>query len=130
MVSKTCTLGELSEIVEARFEEIFLLVGRRVAHLDPARELGAGVVLAGGGAYQRGIEAKAREVLGLPARRASVDLEGTDPARAFGPEHALGAGLLRWSLAVMLHERAVRGEREHGPVRWITGAFRWLAEGF
>jgi cell division protein FtsA len=119
--------GELAEIVEARVEEMLLLVARRVAALDPARDFGAGVVLAGGGARQKGAEEKAREIFGTNARAARPALGGGRGRDLAAPENALAAGLLMWSSGGAPQRRPARPLR---PVSWIANAFRWLAAGF
>ncbi len=124
---RSFTRGQLSEIVEARVEEILLLVERRLEGMDPARDFGAGVVLAGGGARLAGIERKCAAVLRAPARIARPELATDLPRDLSGPENALGAGLVRWSL-----EGAVRHEagRDRRRACWFANAVRWLAAGF
>jgi len=121
------TRSEVSEIVEARIEEILLLVKRRLGGAAPPAGCGAGVVLAGGGAHQKGLDEKANAMFHVRARRAGSDLRGDVPERFLGPAYAVLTGLLRWSFGTGLHEEAERSPR---PVRWIASAFKWLAEGF
>lgn len=118
---------ELSEMVEARLEEILLLVMRRLGGSDPVRDFGAGVVLAGGGARQAGIAAKVRDVLGVRASVARLDAEGDASGGASGPEGALGAGLICWVSGSAAGSGAQMPAR---PLRWLTSAVRWLAAGF
>jgi cell division protein FtsA len=122
-----CDGVDLEEIVDARLEEMLLLVERRLGVRDLANAFGAGVALAGAGARIAGIEEKARRILGIPARVARPELEGITGVNLSAPENALGAGLLRWSF-----DGAPRVETRQA--RWGTGwfasAFRWLAAGF
>ncbi len=56
----------LAEIVEARMEEIFLLVRDK---LDKKRlDLASGIVLTGGGALLNGVVKRCEQILGLPVR--------------------------------------------------------------
>jgi cell division protein FtsA len=57
---------DLYDIVQARLEEIFTMVGEELAKVGKAGMLPAGVVLTGGGAKMEGIEELAKEVLRLP----------------------------------------------------------------
>jgi cell division ATPase FtsA len=118
---------EIGEMVEARVEEILLLVMRRLGGCDPVRDFGAGVVLVGGGARQDGIAAKVRDVLGVRARVSRVEPESELWDGAAGPESALGVGLVLWASGGLVGNGT---EVPIGPVRWFTSAVRWLAAGF
>lgn len=91
----------LAEIIQARVEEIFVLVLKEIKHSGYDILLSAGAVLCGGTAQLPGIKEVAREVLQMPVRIGiPTDLEGltdtiTDPA------HATSVGLLRWGLSDM-----------------------------
>ena len=118
---------ELGEIVEARLEEILLLVMRRLGGCDPVRDFGSGVVLAGGGARQTAIAAKVRDVLGVRACVARVGIGGVRAGNTAGPECALGAGLISWASSGPARSGAGGPGK---PLRWFTSAVRWLAAGF
>jgi cell division protein FtsA len=118
---------ELAEIVEARVEEILLLVRRRLLREVRECELGAGVVLAGGTACLADAAEKAAEVFGVRARAARPRLEGGPGSGLDGPEAALGAGLLLWATEAGL---PAGEDLDPRPVRWLAGAVRWLAAGF
>ncbi|MHC5058924.1 MAG: cell division protein FtsA, partial [Planctomycetota bacterium] len=117
----------LPEIVDARLEEMLLLVERRLAARDLASAFGAGVALAGAGARVAGLEEKARRVLGVPTRVARPRLAGVDGVDLTAPENALGTGLLRWSFdgAPRVETRQARWG-----TGWLASAVRWLAAGF
>jgi cell division protein FtsA len=118
---------DLVEIVEARAEEGLLLVAKRLGALQVAREFGSGAVLVGGSARLQGMPQLVRQTLGMSARVGRIDLAGDDGVDLSGPENALGAGLLRWSLAGAPQQES---EDVMRPVRWIANAVRWLAAGF
>ncbi len=122
-----CDGVDLEEIVDARLEEVLLLVERRLGVRDLASAFGSGVALAGAGARIAGIEEKARRILGIPARVARPELEGITGVNLSAPENALGAGLLRWSFdgAPRVETRQARWG-----TGWLASTFRWLAAGF
>jgi cell division protein FtsA len=119
--------AELSEIVDARLEEILLLVERRLGGRGLASAFGSGVALAGAGARIAGLEEKARRIFGVPARVARPSLLGVEGLDMSAPENALGTGLLRWSF-----DGAPRVEtrQPHWGTGWLASAYRWLAAGF
>jgi hypothetical protein len=118
---------DLSEIVDARIEEMLLLVDRRLGERHLADRFGAGVSLAGAGARVAGLEEKARRILGLPARVSRPRLAGIQGVDLTAPENALGTGLLRWSFdgAPQVETRQARWG-----TGWLASAVRWLAAGF
>jgi cell division protein FtsA len=97
---------DLNDIVRARVEEIMKLIALELPP-DYVKEVPAGMVLTGGCANLRGIEALGQEVLELPVR---VGV----PTGVYGiadilpdPAYATGVGLLLW------------GRRRHeGEVGW------------
>ena len=58
----------LSQIIEARAEEMFGLVKQHIAKAGAEESLAAGIVLTGGSAQLDGIVALAEQVLGMPVR--------------------------------------------------------------
>lgn len=62
----------LGQIVEARVEEIFYLVKKKLTAMGKAIAFPAGVVLTGGTAHLNGVTHVAQKILGLPARLGPV----------------------------------------------------------
>ncbi|MFQ5410262.1 MAG: cell division protein FtsA, partial [Anaerolineales bacterium] len=90
--------AELAHIVEARVEEIFMLVLQEIKRSGYDGLLPAGLVLTGGTARLPGIRAVAGDVLGLPVRVAEPeDLHGLVD-QVHGPEFATSVGLLNWAV--------------------------------
>ena len=58
----------LGEIIESRGEELFELVQEELARSGFEKQLGAGVVLVGGGAKLGGLAALGEQILGIPVR--------------------------------------------------------------
>ena len=85
---------ELASIVEARMEEIFLMVGDELARSGYADYLSAGVVLTGGGALLDGAAEQGELLLRLPVRvGAPRELRGMSE-RVAGPGFATAVGLV------------------------------------
>jgi cell division protein FtsA len=88
----------LSQIIEARVEEIFDLILQEVKRSGYDGLLPAGVVLCGGTADLAGIRDLAREILNLPVRiGAPQDLHGLVDILG-SPAYATSTGLLQWGL--------------------------------
>jgi len=115
---------ELAEIVEARVEEIMRLVLARMGAFD-LRELGAGVVLAGGAARGEETLSVARAVFGVNARPARMGA-----AELPGPENAVAAGLLALSTAGAGNPAPDGLGGVHVRRSTLKRAWEWLAAGF
>jgi cell division protein FtsA len=111
----------LAQIVCARMEEIFDLVQQEIKRSGYSELLPAGLVLCGGTAGLRGIEALGRKEMRLPIRVGRPrDLHGlTDAVQ--GPAYAASVGLLLWSIT---HPRIEAPDPEH-PSAWQR-AMQWL----
>ncbi len=92
----------LSEIIEARVEELFSMVDKQLREIGRSGKLPAGVVLTGGGARLPGIVDTAKQVFRLPA---SIGLPvGVDSAidRINDPATTTVVGLVLWGYAHQL----------------------------
>lgn len=88
----------LSQIIEARVEEIFDLILQEIKRSGYDGLLPAGVVLCGGTAELTGIRDLARGILNLPVRiGAPQDLHGLVDILG-SPAYATSTGLLQWGL--------------------------------
>jgi len=91
---------KLAEIIEARAEEILSMVQQEIKRSGYDGLLPAGVVLCGGTAQLSGVLELGREIFGLPVRvGAPQELHGLVDTIS-NPAHAVGAGLIRWGMAV------------------------------
>lgn len=86
--------GEIHEIIEARYEEIFEAVNKELKRAGRAGKLPAGVVLVGGGAKTKGLADFAKEQLGLSARIGEPTGFAGVSEEAKGPEFASAIGLM------------------------------------
>ena len=87
---------QLSEVIEARAEEILTLIRREVKRSGYDGLLAAGLVMCGGSAELAGFQSLAQQVLQLPVRVGRPhDLQGlTDVLES--PAYATAVGLLLW----------------------------------
>lgn len=86
----------VTEIIEARVEEIFSLVDSELKKLDKSGMLPAGVVITGGGAKLPGIVNLAKKVLRLPAQVGyPMEMNGIVD-KIDDPEFATSVGLILW----------------------------------
>ena len=91
---------KLTEIVEARVEEILSMVYQEIKRSGYDGLLPAGIVLCGGAAQTPGIQELGRDIIGLPVRvgmprqlRGLVD-------KISSPAYAVSAGLMDWGLTM------------------------------
>lgn len=93
----------VAEIIEARLEEIFILINKELKAIGRAGLLPAGAVLTGGGAKLPQIVELAKDSLGLPAQIGYPLQLGGILDKVDDPSFAVAVGLILWS-------------RENGPV--------------
>ncbi|MDD5464061.1 MAG: cell division protein FtsA [Candidatus Moranbacteria bacterium] len=87
----------IAEIIEARFEEIFLLVQKELKLIGKAGLLPSGAVLVGGGAKMTHTADLAKEILGLPVQIGFPLGLGGVLDKVDDPSFATAAGLVLWS---------------------------------
>ncbi len=104
----------LAHIIEARVEEIFLMVLQEIKRSGYDGLLPAGLVLTGGSSLLPGMRTLASNVLGLPVRVARPEgLVGlTDQLHS--PAYSTSVGLLYWSL-LLSEVEPLRGRRSMLP---------------
>ncbi|MFC2085717.1 cell division FtsA domain-containing protein, partial [Bacteroidota bacterium] len=89
----------LSQIIQPRIEEILEIVDQELKRSGYAGQLGAGVVLTGGGSLIPGTIELASDVLGLEARQGTVTgLSGGLVQEVTNPKFATGVGLVLFGL--------------------------------
>ena len=86
----------ITSIVHVRVVELFEIIAKELGDLLNPDDLGAGVILTGGGSRLPGIEQVAHTILGVPARKGIFPSGiGKDLAQ---PENATVLGLLHYGL--------------------------------
>ena len=97
MDNRTISRRALDTVVNARLLELFTMVRETLEEQDLLHRLHAGVVLTGGGAQMRDVEALAEEVLGTSVRLGKpLYVDGLDDA-PFPPAFAAVAGALLYA---------------------------------
>jgi cell division protein FtsA len=100
----------LSEIIEARFEEILKLIREELKKIGHEALLPAGVILTGGAVKMPGAEEKAKEVLKLP-------VELGQPHKLFGITDKVYDPVMSAAVGLVLYnyEESVEGGSKHIP---------------
>lgn len=86
----------VAEIIEARFEEIFVLVQKELKMIGKSGLLPSGAVLVGGGAKMTNATDLAKEILGLPAQIGFPMGFGGVLDKLDDPSFAVVSGLILW----------------------------------
>jgi|SRR5680860_87955 len=114
----------IAEIVEARMEEIFVMVDKELKKIDRSGMLPAGVVITGGGAKMTGIITTARETLRLPAQIGfPMELNGIVD-RVDDPSFVTSIGLIMWD-----SENSTKGGRKIIPFD-VNGIMQKIRKAF
>ncbi|MFL5731559.1 MAG: cell division protein FtsA [Chloroflexia bacterium] len=90
--------GDLNEVMAARLDQLFGMVGDEIRRSDYEGLLPAGVVLVGGVANMPGIEALASNKLRMPVRIGRPQRIGGLADAFESPEYATTAGLTLWGM--------------------------------
>lgn len=91
----------LTEIIEARVEEIFKKVNAELKKINRAGMLPAGIVLTGGGAKLNGIVEQAKKQLRLPSRLGKSDKVASVLDKSNDPAFCTAIGLMLWGNQMM-----------------------------
>ena len=86
----------VSEIIEARVEELYEKVEAELRKIDRAGMLPAGVILTGGGAKLPGMVEVAKRVLHLPCAIGFPTVQSSMPELAMDPSFSTAVGLVCW----------------------------------
>jgi cell division protein FtsA len=118
---------DLSQIIEARVDEIFTLVVQELKRSGYDGLLPAGIVLTGGTALLRNIRHNASRVMHMPARVAYPQHLTGLKDKLESPIHATGAGLLHFARRLdtggKLDQRPRRPKREGPDIGKALGEF-------
>jgi cell division protein FtsA len=82
---RTIAQTVLTDIIQPRAEEIVHLVRNEIRSAGFEQQVGAGVVLTGGGAMLRGFIELAEDILDMPVRRGQPPRTGNNGTRALSP---------------------------------------------
>ena len=115
---RSLSLGSLHTVMNARMDEVLVTVKKRLDAHGISHQVGAGVVLTGGGAHMKDITTLAEGIFDLPCtvgkpRHVSGLVTATE-----GAEFAVCAGLVQYGI------RSQLGQRRSLPLgNWLKGLF-------
>ncbi len=96
--ARSINLRSLHVVLQLRLKEIFQIVRSRIEEAGLLRQIGAGIVLTGGGAGIKGARELAEEVFGAPCVVGRpIGFSGLASVTD-GPQYATAAGLLRYAV--------------------------------
>lgn len=97
--SGTASVKYIAEIIEARLNEIFILIRDELRSINREGTLPAGVILTGGGAKLEGMAEMVKDILRLPSQigKPVVPLSGVVD-NLNDPIYATSAGLMVWGI--------------------------------
>jgi cell division protein FtsA len=114
---------ELAHIIEARVEEMFILVLQEIKRSGYDGLLPAGMVLTGGSSALPGIRALASQTLNLPVRIAMPENLIGMSDKLQSPAYSTSVGLLRWALLMTdIYVQPAHQGMRIGP---ISGGIEW-----
>lgn len=105
---KTISRKTAKDIIEARLQEIFRMVGKEIKNSELEDKLPAGVVITGGGALTVGAVKTAKRVLGYPVRLGEPRGVSGLIEEIGSPEYASSVGLVLYG-AYFISERGFMG---------------------
>ncbi len=119
----------IADILEARAEDMFEIIGKKLEESGYYDKLSAGIVLTGGSSQLPGLTELGRSIMGMPIRvgAPSNSLSLTGLSRTLqSPAYATSIGLLLWGL----HEDARKIRRDYskpsGGETWWARLMRFL----
>jgi cell division protein FtsA len=120
----------LVSIVAPRVEEILTMARDEMVRSRSLDNLGAGVVITGGGASLPGMTEIAEEIFAMPVRIGAPQEQAPGDDLALGPKFATAVGLLRYANQRQQHEDSDRETRSAWRMRspsrikeWLQGVF-------
>lgn len=99
--ARTLSRDVLSDIIEARVEEIFTLVRNEIELSGYYNKLAAGIVITGGTAIMQGMEETATRILDLPVRIGIPTRVGGLTDLVASPQYATAVGLVTYGAKEM-----------------------------
>ncbi len=123
---------ELVDIIEARAEEILMMVEQEIKRSGYDSVLPAGVVLTGGGSQLPGIQKLAEKILNMPVRIAKPEKMVGLTDQISSPAYATSVGLLNWGILFSettplnpngtgVGKKSFRIPKAEGFLNWLRG---------
>jgi cell division protein FtsA len=117
--ARTFTQGALHTVVNARLDELFQFIARRL-HGENLHQLKAGVILTGGGAKLKGMRELGEKVFRLPCAIGRIQGVSGAVTQVADPEFATVVGLLKFG-----HKMA-RQVEPSALAQWWERTVRWM----
>lgn len=118
----------IAKVMRARMHEIFTMVANDLRKQKVLNQLGAGIVLTGGGALCKGADKLAEEVFGVPVKVGyPKKLKGLYDSVST-PKHATGVGLILYGLEQMKEDNYTGGSKKNndGVVDFVRKMADWV----
>lgn len=96
-------VSDLNTVINARVEEMFALIADELGRRLDIKQLGAGVVLTGGGVHLKGIETIAADVFDAPCSVGKPRNFSGMASVYEGPEYASALGMIRHASREAIH---------------------------
>ena len=126
---KTIMLRELTAVVSARSEELFLLLHHEIEKFRLVHFMPAGLVITGGGSLLNGLAEQSEKILDVPTRIGKTRTSESFQEELTNPSYATGYGLLLYALK---KEKKDQESQNDGPmfnkVFWRMKS--WIADFF
>jgi len=120
------SLKYIAEIIEARFSEIFNLIGEELKGIGREATLPGGIILVGGGAKIDGVVDVAKETLKIPAQVGTPVIKATGMIdKLQDPVYAVSVGVLNWGFAAV-----EKGTGEVGGLKKATSGIKKFFKNF
>jgi cell division protein FtsA len=118
---RTINLRPVHTVINARMDEIFKMIKKRLDDDNVLPMVGAGIVLTGGGAHMKGVTELAETVFGVPCFiGAPRGITGIAVATD-GPEYAACCGLVQYGFRVQERPGSSRGNILNAFMKTILG---------
>lgn len=117
------SLHYVSEIIEARVEELYEKVEAELRKIDRSGLLPAGVILTGGGSKLPGMVDVAKRVLHLPCAIGFASIQTSMPELALDPRFSTAVGLVLWAFDAERGSESTSGRGGWNPLAGKGGGF-------
>ncbi|MDD2944124.1 MAG: cell division protein FtsA, partial [bacterium] len=121
---RTVPRKQIAAILQARVEELFMLIDRQLCSSDHEGELVAGAVITGGSSLLPGMAELAEQVLHMPVRIGSpINIRGLVDV-ASQPVYSAGVGLVLYGFRTESVPRRVNSDENNTMVQRATQLLR------
>lgn len=116
--SKMVRAVTLNTIINARMEEIFMLIQEHVEQRCPNVPISAGVLLCGGGSFLNGVRDLGQKVFNVPCSFGHPAAVHGLPATREAPRYAAHIGAIRYAASLHAKEEKLPWSKKIGRIFW------------